>query len=236
MGTAADPHRGARSAPASPLAARTVATAPRSSPDWRGAIPSWWRPRRGARLSAVIPTTRTIAIRDRSSGTSRSSANCRPTSMFSIGYVGSHTQRLEWCCKANYPQGGPFCQNNPAQGFTCPTTPLTQAQITQNEYMPFAAQGWNYSESIGFSTFHALEAQFQKRFSHGLRNAGGLHLGKMPGRFQRRFQRRERLRGCPVPILLQRSPLEGRLHVRHPEGAHPDRGVRTAVRNRDSAG
>jgi Carboxypeptidase regulatory-like domain len=90
------------------------------------------------------------------------------TSMASIGYVGSHTQRLEWCCKANYPQGGPFCQNNPAQGFTCPGTPLTQAQITAKEYMPFAAQGWNYSNSTGFSTYHALQAQFQQRFSHGL--------------------------------------------------------------------
>jgi len=90
------------------------------------------------------------------------------TSMASIGYVGSHSQRLEWCCKANYPQGGPFCQNNAAQGFTCPTTPLTQAQINQAEYMPYAAQGWNYSNSTGFSTFHALEAQFQQRFSHGL--------------------------------------------------------------------
>jgi hypothetical protein len=90
------------------------------------------------------------------------------TSMASIGYVGSHTQRLDWCCKANYPQGGPFCQNNPAQNFTCPSTPMTAAQIAQKEYMPFAAQGWNYSESTGFSTFHALEAQYQKRFSNGL--------------------------------------------------------------------
>lgn len=90
------------------------------------------------------------------------------TSMASIGYVGSHTQRLEWCCRANYPQGGPFCENNAAQGFTCPGTPLTQAQITANEYMPWAAQGWNYSQSTGFSTFHALEAQFQQRFAHGL--------------------------------------------------------------------
>jgi hypothetical protein len=90
------------------------------------------------------------------------------SSMFSIAYVGSHTQRLEWCCKANYPQGGPFCQNNPAQGYTCPTTPLTPAQINQRQYMPWAAQGWNYSTSTGFTTFNALEAQFQKRFSHGL--------------------------------------------------------------------
>jgi Carboxypeptidase regulatory-like domain/TonB dependent receptor-like, beta-barrel len=91
-----------------------------------------------------------------------------PNTMASVAYVGSHTQRLEWCCKANYPQGGPFCENNPAQGFTCPGTPLTPALINQREYMPFAAQGWNYSESNGFSTFHALEAQFQHRFSHGL--------------------------------------------------------------------
>jgi len=90
------------------------------------------------------------------------------SAMASIAYVGSHTQRLEWCCKANYPQGGPFCLNNPAQGFTCPTTPLTPSQIAQQEYMPWAAQGWNYSQSTAFSTFNALEAQFQKRFSHGL--------------------------------------------------------------------
>jgi hypothetical protein len=90
------------------------------------------------------------------------------TSMFSVGYVGSHTQRLEWCCKANYPQGGPFCQSNATDGYTCPTAPLTPAQINQKQYMPFAAQGWNYSQSTGFTTFHALEAQYQKRFSHGL--------------------------------------------------------------------
>jgi hypothetical protein len=33
--------------------------------------------------------------------------------------------------------------------------------------MPFAAQGWNYSTSNGWSNFNALEAQFQKRFSGG---------------------------------------------------------------------
>jgi hypothetical protein len=90
------------------------------------------------------------------------------TSMASIGYVGSHTQRLDWCCKANYPQGGPFCENNPAQGFTCPGTPATPAQINQRQYMPFAAQGWNYSESTAFSTYHSLQAQYQQRLSHGL--------------------------------------------------------------------
>jgi hypothetical protein len=90
------------------------------------------------------------------------------TSMASVAYVGSKTQRLDYCCRANYPQNGPFCQNNSKVGFTCPTTPLTPAAINQKEYMPFAAQGWNYSESTGYSNFNALEAQFQKRFSAGL--------------------------------------------------------------------
>jgi len=102
-------------------------------------------------------------------------------SMVSVGYVGSHTQRLEWCCKANYPQGGPFCEANTAQGFQCPTTPLTQAQITANEYMPFAAQGWNYSESTGFSNFAALEAQYQKRFSSGLQTLAAFTWEKCLG-------------------------------------------------------
>jgi len=90
------------------------------------------------------------------------------TSMFYVGYAGSKTQRLDFCCKANYPQGGPFCQNNPAQGFTCPSTPLTPAAINQKQYLPFAAQGWNYSESTGYSNYNSLQAQFQKRFSDGL--------------------------------------------------------------------
>lgn len=91
-----------------------------------------------------------------------------PTMMASVAYVGSKTQRLEWCCNANYPQGGPFCQNNPNAGFTCPSTPLTAAQISQTEYMPFAAQGWHYSESTGWANYNSLQAQFQKRFTMGL--------------------------------------------------------------------
>ena len=87
---------------------------------------------------------------------------------FSIAYVGSKTARLDWCCFANYPQGGPFCENNPAQNYTCPTTPLTPLAINETEYMPFSAQGLHYAESIGFSNYNALQVQFQKRVSHGL--------------------------------------------------------------------
>jgi hypothetical protein len=69
---------------------------------------------------------------------------------------------------AAVPVGAVFCQNNSKAGFTCPTTPPTPAAINQKQYMPFADQGWNYSESTGYSNFNALEAQFQKRFSGGL--------------------------------------------------------------------
>ena len=125
-----------------------------------------------------------------------------PNSMFYIGYVGSHTQRLEWCCKANYPQGGPFCQNNPAQGYTCSTTPLTQAQIAQQEYMPFAAQGWNYSQSTGFATFHALEAQYQKRLSHGLETVVAFTWEKCLGNSNGGFNAENGSEGAPYEYFF----------------------------------
>ena len=123
-------------------------------------------------------------------------------SMFFVGYVGSHTQRLEWCCKANYPQGGPFCENNPATGFTCSGTPLTPAAIVQREYMPFAAQGWNYSESTGFSTYHALEAQYQKRFSHGLQTLVAFTWEKCLGDSNGDFNAENGAEGAPYEYFF----------------------------------
>ncbi|MGA7239014.1 MAG: TonB-dependent receptor [Bryobacteraceae bacterium] len=129
--------------------------------------------------------------------------------MVSVAYVGSHTQRLEWCCKANYPQGGPFCQNNPAQGYTCPTTTYTQAQITAFEYMPFAAQGWNYSQSTGFSTFNALEAQFQKRFSHGLQTLVAFTWEKCLGDSNGDFNAENGSEGAPYQYFFNAQISKG---------------------------
>jgi hypothetical protein len=58
---------------------------------------------------------------------------------------------------------------------------LTAAEINRKQYMPFAAQGWNYSQSTGFSTFNALEAQYQKRFSHGLQTLAAFTWEKCLG-------------------------------------------------------
>jgi hypothetical protein len=123
-------------------------------------------------------------------------------SMASVSYVGSHTQRLEWCCRANYPQGGPFCQNNPAQGFTCTSTPLTSAQINQKQYMPYAAQGWNYSQSTGFTTFNALEAQYQKRFSYGLQTLVAFTFEKCLGDSNGDFNAENGSEGAPYEYFF----------------------------------
>ena len=131
------------------------------------------------------------------------------SSMASIAYVGSHTQRLEWCCNANYPQGGPFCQNNPAQGYTCPTTPLTPNQINQRQYMPFAAQGWNYSQSTGYSSFHALEAQYQKRFSHGLQTLVAFTWEKCLGDSNGDFNAENGSEAAPYEYYFKPSPSRG---------------------------
>jgi len=130
-------------------------------------------------------------------------------SMASIGYVGSHTQRLEWCCKANYPQGGPFCENNSAQGFTCPTTPFTQAQITAFEYMPYAAQGWNYSQSTGFTTFNALEAQYQQRMSHGLETVVAFTWEKCLGDSNGDFNAENGSEGAPYEYFFNAHLSKG---------------------------
>jgi len=130
-------------------------------------------------------------------------------SMASIAYVGSKTQRLEYCCKANYPQGGPFCQNNPAAGYTCPTTPLTPAQINQKQYMPFAAQGWNYSQSTGYSNFNALELQYQKRFSHGLQTLVAFTWEKCLGDSNGGFNAENGSEGAPYQYFFNPRLAKG---------------------------
>jgi hypothetical protein len=124
------------------------------------------------------------------------------TSMISVGYVGSKTQRLEWCCKANYPQGGPFCENNTNAGFLCSQTPLTAAQINQKEYLPFAAQGWNYSQSTGYANFNALEAQYQKRFSHGLQTLAAFTWEKCLGDSNGDFNAENGSEGAPYEYFF----------------------------------
>jgi hypothetical protein len=83
-------------------------------------------------------------------------------SMFSIAYVGSKSNRLDYSGSGNEPVG-PFCIST-AQ---C-ATPVTSAQVEATEYLPFATNAYGYSLSSGISNYNSLQAQFQKRFSNGV--------------------------------------------------------------------
>ena len=75
--------------------------------------------------------------------------------LLAVAYVGSKNTRLDYTGKANAArQASP--QGTPA------------AQIDALKLMPFALPTWNYSESIGYANYNALEVKFQKRWAQGL--------------------------------------------------------------------
>jgi Carboxypeptidase regulatory-like domain/TonB dependent receptor len=126
------------------------------------------------------------------------------TSMFSVAYVGSRTQRLDWCCNINYPQGGPFCENNTTAGFTCTATPLTPLEIDEKEYLPFAPS-LNYAQSIGHSNYNALEAQVQKRFSAGLETLIAYTWSKCLGDANGQFNAENGGQGAPYEYYFNQA-------------------------------
>ena len=75
--------------------------------------------------------------------------------MLSVAYVGSKNTRLDYTGKANAArQASP--QGTPA------------AQIDALKLIPFMVPTWNYSQSIGYANYNALEVKFQKRWAKGL--------------------------------------------------------------------
>ena len=82
--------------------------------------------------------------------------------------------------------------------------------------MPFAAQGWNYSQSTGFSTFNALEAQFQKRFSHGLQTLVAFTWEKCLGDSNGDFNAENGSEGAPYQYFFNAQSVQGALRVQHP--------------------
>jgi len=72
-----------------------------------------------------------------------------------VAYVGSKTSRLDY---TGYANASPVA--NP--------TGTPPAAIDARRLMPFMTPTLRYSQSVGISTYHALEAQLQRRFSNGL--------------------------------------------------------------------
>lgn len=76
-----------------------------------------------------------------------------PKTLFTVGYAGSKSTRLDYTGYANA-----------AQHASPVGTPLTT--IDTYKFMPWMAPGWHYSIDTGHSNYNALLVSFQKRFSN----------------------------------------------------------------------
>jgi hypothetical protein len=79
-----------------------------------------------------------------------------PTTLFSLGYAGSKSTRLNYTGFANAAQ---HASNS---------TTTTTTQVDVLKYMPWMAPTWHYSIDTGYANYHALLAGLQKRFSNSL--------------------------------------------------------------------
>ena len=110
------------------------------------------------------------------------------------------------------------------------------ADQPESNIMPFAAQGWNYSQSTGFSTFNALEAQYQKRFSHGLQTLVAFTWEKCLGDSNGDFNAENGSEGAPYEYFFNAHSVEWTLRLQHPEGVQLEHGLPIAVRQGQSNG
>jgi carboxypeptidase family protein/TonB-dependent receptor-like protein len=101
----------------------------------------------------------------------------------SVAYVGSKSDRLDWTGNAN---AAPFASpllNSPVQtsaqgvsscgakGSATDTATCEKAYYTAVDslrVMPWGRSDYHYSTSTGYANYHALQAEFQRRFSNGL--------------------------------------------------------------------
>ena len=101
----------------------------------------------------------------------------------SVAYVGSKSDRLDWTGNANAARFASPLLNSPVQtspqGVTScgPKGSATDTAGCESAYytavdnlrlMPWGRSDYHYSTSTGYANYHALQAEFQKRFSNGL--------------------------------------------------------------------
>ena len=94
------------------------------------------------------------------------------------------------------PAGRPLLpEQSGARDSRAPTTPLTPAQINQQRIHAVRGAGLELFDVHRFFHFQCAGGAVPEALLARTRNPGGIHLGEVPGRFQWRLQRRERLRG-----------------------------------------
>ncbi len=135
----------------------------------------------------------------------------------------------EWCCKSQLPARRTFLPEQSRRGVYL-SGHAADARADQPEAI-HAVRGARLELLAVHRLFElpcAGVAIPETLFARGS-DASRIYLGEVSGRFQRRFQRRERLRGRPLSILLQSQPVERGLHVRYTKTAHLDHGLPNAL-------
>ena len=114
-----------------------------------------------------------------------------------------------------------------------PRTPLTAAQINaRDSTCPLPRRAGTTPMSTAFSTFHALETQFQQRFSHGLETLVAFTWEKCLANSNGDFDAENGSEGNPMKYYFTPGFSEGRLRVRHSQSLHRYRHLSVAVRAR----
>ncbi len=97
-----------------------------------------------------------------------------PTMLVSAAYVGSKNGRLPYSGFANTPARH---RGTPARRVTPRATPRSTRRDALRP-MPWVSANINYTQSIGYSNYNALQARFQRRFSNGLHSLVSYTWGK----------------------------------------------------------
>ncbi len=79
-----------------------------------------------------------------------------PTTLFSLGYAGSKSARLNYTCFATAAQ----------RAWNSATS--TTSQVDTLKYMPWMAPNLHYSIDTGYANYNALLVELQWRFSNSL--------------------------------------------------------------------
>ncbi|MGB6198474.1 MAG: carboxypeptidase-like regulatory domain-containing protein [Candidatus Acidiferrales bacterium] len=99
--------------------------------------------------------------------------------MFSVSYVGSKNNRLDYTGYANAADSATPAVTDPIMTAgdgvtTCGSSPSSACKLAYTaaidtlRSVPFAQAGWHYSQSTGYGNYNALQAEFQRRFANGL--------------------------------------------------------------------
>ncbi|HET6890701.1 MAG TPA: TonB-dependent receptor [Pyrinomonadaceae bacterium] len=98
-----------------------------------------------------------------------------PTMVITAAYVGSKNGRLPY---SGFGNTASRASRNTCAGNDAPCNAAFRAAVDTLRPMPWVAANINYTRSIGYSNYNALQMKFQRRFSQGLHTLVSYTWGK----------------------------------------------------------